>query len=72
MEQPASTSIPITTGADGQPYIGADAFVAFLHALSETCSRAVNTPEDIAHFAEAMRVEADALQVRAIAHTTRA
>lgn len=71
MSHPASTSIPIITGTDGQPYIAAGAVVALLRALAEACVKIVHTGEIAAHYAEAMRTEADALDVQAIAHTTR-
>jgi hypothetical protein len=69
-EQPVVTGIPIVTGRDGQPYIGTDAAVALLRALAETCQRMVTSPERAADFVRAIRFEADALEVRAIAHTT--
>jgi hypothetical protein len=68
--QPTVTSIPIVTGTDGQPYMGCDAVVALLRAVAEACRGNVHDDADAGDFAAAVDIEADALAVRAIAHTS--
>lgn len=68
--QPTVTGIPIVTGPDGQPYMDCDAGVALLRALAEACRTNVNDAADAGDFGAAVDIEADALAVRAIAHTT--
>ncbi|MFJ4637587.1 hypothetical protein ACIP69_18425 [Streptomyces hygroscopicus] len=71
--QPASTSLPIVTATDGQPYLGCDTVIVFLRAIAESCRNLAHEPEcDLDTAAAAIDVEADALECRAIAHTTRA
>lgn len=69
--QPASTSLPIVTATDGQPYLGCDAVIAFLRAIADSCRNLADNPEcDLDTAAAAIDYEADALECRAIAHTT--
>ena len=69
--QPASTSLPIVTATDGQPYIGCDAVLALLRAIADSCRNFADEPDcDLDSAAAAIDVEADALECRAIAHTT--
>ncbi|MBI0293316.1 hypothetical protein JBE04_02075 [Streptomyces sp. PRKS01-29] len=69
--QPASTSLPIVTARDGQPYLGCDAVVAFLRAIAESCRTLADEAEcGLDSAAAAIDYEADALECRAIAHTT--
>lgn len=67
--QPAVTSIPIVTAPDGQPLMGCDAAVLLLRSIAEVAER-LDPHDDPRALAAAIRVEADALEVRAIAHTT--
>lgn len=69
--QPATTSLPIVTSTDGQPYIGCDAILAFLRAIADSCRNLANEPDcGLESAAAAIDYEADALECRAIAHTT--
>ncbi|MGK3107982.1 hypothetical protein [Streptomyces sp. WAC05858] len=69
--QPASTSLPIVTATDGQPYVGCDAVIAFLRAIAESCRNLADEPGcGLDSAAAAVDYEADALECRAIAHTT--
>lgn len=67
---PASNRLPIITGSDGQPYIGVNAVVMLLRALASACHANADEPDvDLHVAAAALEMEADALDVRAIAHT---
>ncbi|MFD9630105.1 hypothetical protein [Streptomyces violascens] len=66
---PITASLPLVTGPDGQPYLGCDAVVSLLRAIADTCSKTVHDVDDAGAFADAVHLEADALDVRAIAHT---
>ncbi|MFE9003102.1 hypothetical protein ACFYOY_13315 [Streptomyces sp. NPDC007875] len=69
--QPATTSLPIVTATDGQPYLGCDAVISFLRAIADSCRNLADNPEcDLETAAAAIDYEADALECRAIAHTT--
>ncbi|MGW4075996.1 hypothetical protein ACWELB_21205 [Streptomyces asiaticus] len=69
--QPASTSLPIVIATDGQPYLGCDAVIAFLRAIADSCRNLADNPEcGLDTAAAAIDYEADALECRAIAHTT--
>lgn len=68
--QPTVTGIPIVTGPDGQSYMGCDAVVVLLRAVAAACRTNVHDGADARDFAAAVDIEADALAVRAIAHTT--
>lgn len=70
LPQPAVTSIPIATGADGQPYIGCDAAVAMLRSIAAV-TETLGLDDEPSDLAAAIRIEADALECRAIAHTSR-
>lgn len=68
--QPATTSLPIVTATDGQPYIGCDAVLALLRAIADSCRNLAPDPDcDLDSAAAAIDYEADALECRAIAHT---
>lgn len=67
--QPATSGIPILTGSDGQPYIGCDSAIAILRAIAEVANRLDDDPQILA---AAIHIDADNLQARAIAATTRA
>ncbi|WP_143668314.1 hypothetical protein [Streptomyces sp. f150] len=69
LPQPVITGLPLTTGPNGQPLIGCDAVVALLESIANVVER-LASEDDPADLAAAIRVEADALNVRAIAHTT--
>ncbi|MCX4543806.1 hypothetical protein [Streptomyces sp. NBC_01565] len=67
---PVSSCLPLVTGSDGQPYIGCDAAIALLRAIASASRANADDPEIDAHVvAAAIEAEADALEVRAIAHT---
>lgn len=68
LPQPAVTSLPIVTAPDGQPLIGCDAAVALLESIASVVER-LDSGDDPTDLAAAIRIEADALNVRAIAHT---
>jgi hypothetical protein len=68
LPQPAVTSIGIVTASDGQPLMGCDAVVALLEGIASIVER-LEPGDDPADLAAAIRIEADALNVRAIAHT---
>ncbi|MCX5176748.1 hypothetical protein [Streptomyces virginiae] len=71
MNDTASNGIPIVTGSDGQPYIGCDAAIALLRAIAEAQRTNADDPDiDVHVMSAAIDIEADALEVRAIAHTT--
>ncbi|KOU17041.1 hypothetical protein [Streptomyces sp. WM6349] len=66
----AADQLPIIVGSDGQPYIGCDAAVALLRAIAEACRATADDPDcNLDTIAVAIDQEADALAVRAIAHT---
>ncbi|MEW2415325.1 hypothetical protein AB0953_16640 [Streptomyces sp. NPDC046866] len=70
MTDSAASSIPVLTASDGQPYIGCDAAVALLRAIADACRENADDPEmGLREIAAAIDMEADALDVRAIAHT---
>ena len=69
LPQPAVTSIGIVTASDGQPLMGCDAVVALLESIASIVER-LEPGDDPVDLAAAIRIEADALNVRAIAHTT--
>lgn len=69
-DSPASNRLPLVTGSDGQPYIGCDAVIALLRAHASACRTNADEPDiDLHVVAAALDMEADALDVRAIAHT---
>ena len=69
MTDHATSRLPIAT-ADGRPYIPADAVVALLRAIAESCRDLVDDPEyGLGDVAAAIEMEADELTCRAIAAT---
>ncbi|OMI34395.1 hypothetical protein [Streptomyces sparsogenes] len=61
--QPASTSLPIVTATDGQPYLGCDAVLALLRAIAESCRNLASEPDcGLESAAAAIDYEADALE----------
>jgi hypothetical protein len=69
-QEHATNGIPILVASDGQPYIGCDAAVMLLRAIAGACRTNADDPDvDLTSVAEAIDQEADALAVRAIAHT---
>jgi hypothetical protein len=69
-EQRAAELIPIVTSTDGHPYLPADAVIAFLRAIAESCRNLADDPDcDLHSAAAAIDSEADYLDVRAIGHT---
>lgn len=67
----ATSRIPIAT-ADGRPYIPADAVVALLRAIAESCRNLADDPDcDLRTAAAAIDLEADNLDCRAIGLTER-
>lgn len=68
--EPASTALPIITGADGQPYIPAASAIQLLRAIANSCRNLADDPDtDLHTTAAAIDIEADALDTRAIAAT---
>lgn len=66
----ATDSLPIVTASNGQPFIPCDTVLALLRAIAESCRNLADDPDCDLHTAgEAIDIEADALNVRAIAHT---
>ncbi|MFF8589962.1 hypothetical protein ACF061_00740 [Streptomyces sp. NPDC015220] len=69
----AADRLPIVTASNGQPYIACDAVLALLRAVAESCRNLADDPDCTLRGAgEAIDIEADALEARAIAHTTEA
>ncbi|MFE9382343.1 hypothetical protein ACFYMO_03765 [Streptomyces sp. NPDC007025] len=69
--QPASNRMPIVTATNGQPYIAACNVLALLRAVADSCRNLADDPDcDLDTAAAAIDLEADALEVRAIHHTT--
>lgn len=70
-QEHATDGIPILVASDGQPYVSCQNVVLFLQAMATACRENAHDPDvDLASIAEAIDQEADALEVRAIAHTT--
>lgn len=72
--QPASHAadqLPVVTASNGQPFMPCDAVLALLRAIAESCRTLADDPDCDLHTAgAAIDVEADALEARAIGHTT--
>lgn len=69
----AADKMPIVTGSNGQPFMPCDAVLALLRAIAESCRNLADDPDCDLHTAgAAIDVEADALESRSIAHTTKA
>lgn len=67
----AADRLPIVTASNGQPYLPCDAVLALLRAIAESCRNLADDPDCDLHDARtAIDIEADALEARAIAHTT--
>jgi hypothetical protein len=61
------------TASNGQPFIPCDAVLALLRAIAESCRNLADDPDcTLPGAGEAIDIEADALEARAIAHTTEA
>ncbi|WP_437022617.1 hypothetical protein [Streptomyces sp. enrichment culture] len=59
------------TASNGQPFMPCDAVLALLRAIAESCRTLADDPDCDLHTAgAAVDVEADALEARAIGHTT--
>lgn len=67
----AADKIPIVTASNGQPFMPCDAVLALLRAIAESCRTLADDPDcDLQGAGAAIDVEADALEARAISHTT--
>lgn len=67
----AADILPIVTASNGQPYLPCDAVLALLRAIAESCRNLADDPDcDLYGAGAAVDIEADALEARAIAHTT--
>jgi hypothetical protein len=72
MTEHATSRLPIVTATDGRPYIPADAVVALLRAIAESCRNLADDPDcTLAGAAAAIDLEADNLDCRAISMTER-
>jgi hypothetical protein len=61
------------TASNGQPFMPCDAVLALLRAIAESCNNLADDPEcDLRTASAGIQIEADALEARAIAHTTEA
>lgn len=70
--QPATSRLPIVTANDGNAYIGCDAVAILLRAMADSCRTLADDPDcDLNTAADAIDLEADNLDCRAIEHTTR-
>ena len=68
----AADRMPIVTANDGQPYLSCEAVLALLRAIAESCRNFADDPDCTLHGAgDAIDIEADALEARAIAHTAK-
>lgn len=69
----AADGLPLVTANDGQPFMPCDAVLALLRAIAESCRNLADDPDcDLHGAAAAIEIEADALEARAIGHTTEA
>lgn len=69
----AADRLPIVTASNGQPFVPCDAVLALLRAVAESCDNLADDPDcDLRTASAAIEIEADALEARAIAHTTEA
>ncbi|MFJ9740855.1 hypothetical protein [Streptomyces sp. NPDC101166] len=67
----ATDRLPLVTATDGHAYLGADAVVALLRAIAESCRNLADEPEcDLRTAAAAIDMEADNLDCRAIMRTS--
>jgi hypothetical protein len=67
----ATSRLPIATSTDGQAYLAADAVVALLRAIAESCRILADDPDSggLRAAGAAIDMEADNLDCRAIART---
>ena len=70
-----TSGFPITTGTDGRAYLGCDTVIKLLRSIATGAERAVDEGNDhpgqvLANLTEVLRLYADDLECRAIAHTT--
>lgn len=66
----AADSLPIVTANDGQPYLSCEAVTILLRAIAESCRNLADDPDCDLHTAgAAIDIEADTLELRAIAAT---
>lgn len=72
MTDHATDQLPIVTSTDGHAYLGADAVVALLRAIAESCRSLADDPDagDLRAAAAAIDLEADNLDCRAIMRTS--
>ncbi|MFI0135583.1 hypothetical protein [Streptomyces luteogriseus] len=67
----AADKILIVTVSNGQPFMPCDAVLALLRAIAESCRTLADDAEcDLHTVGAAIDIEADALEARAICHTT--
>jgi hypothetical protein len=67
----AADRLPIVAASNGQPFVPCDAVLALLRAVAESCDNLGDDPDcDLRTASAAIEIEADALEARAIAHTT--
>ncbi len=67
----AADKMPIVTANDGQPYMPCEAVLALLRAIAKSCRNLADAPDcDLQTAGAAIDIEADALEARAIGHTT--
>lgn len=74
MTEHATDRLPIVTDTHGHAYLGADAVVALLRAIAESCRILADDPDsgDLRAAAAAIDLEADNLDCRAIERTRKA
>ena len=69
----AADQLSIVTASSGQPFMPCDAVLVLLRSIAESCRTLADDPDCDLHTAgAAIDSEADALEARAIAHTTEA
>lgn len=70
MTDHATDRLPIVTDSQGHAYLGADAVVALLRAIAESCRTLADQPDyGLDAVAVAIEMEADNLDCRAIMRT---
>jgi hypothetical protein len=70
MTEHATDRLPIVTSTDGHAYLGADAVVALLRAIAESCRILADDPDSsLEGVAVGIEMEADNLDCRAIERT---
>jgi hypothetical protein len=70
MTEHATDRLPIVTSTDGHAYLGADAVVALLRAIAESCRILADDPDSsLDAVATGIEMEADNLDCRAIERT---